>query len=342
LAEIDEAEALATVNQVRNLSSFISVLGGAVAIVLGLATALWLTRPIIALTHTATTIASGDYSQRAAVTRDNEIGQLATTFNRMTERLVQTIAELNQRIEEIRQAKEAARAKDVFLATMSHELRTPLNAIIGFLGIMMMAGGLEGDNLYMVERARANAERLLKLINDILEISRIEAGRLELAKTDVNVRDLVEGLSSQMDVLAEQKGVQFAVHIDADVPITVRADPDALTKIVTNLLGNAFKFTDKGSVAMQISRTDTSLQIQVKDTGIGIPLHMQEAIFESFRQVDDSIARAHGGSGLGLSIVRQLCMAMNGSVRVSSAPGQGSTFTVTLPLHTTEELEKVS
>jgi signal transduction histidine kinase len=140
-----------------------------------------------------------------------------------------------------------------------------------------------------------------------------------------------------MYVLAEAKHLKFNVHIASDVPEAIHADGDALTKIITNLLGNAFKFTEKGEVTLSLAWRDRQLEIKAADTGIGIPLHMQELIFESFYQVDSSSSRAHGGTGLGLSIVRQLCAAMNGTVQVQSVVGQGSTFTVLLPLEAETE-----
>jgi two-component system, sensor histidine kinase len=229
-------------------------------------------------------------------------------------------------------ARETNRFKDQFLAIMSHELRTPLNAIIGFLGLMGMSKGLDERNTHLVQRARANAERLLRLINDILDLSKIESGRLELIPTAVSIRELVERWQSQMDVLAKQKGVNFVATIDPSLPDRLSVDEDAITKITTNLMSNAFKFTEKGEVSLKMSSKDKQWIIEVHDTGIGIPAHMHETIFEAFRQVDGSSQRAYGGTGLGLSIVSRLCKAMNGVVRVSSVVGEGSTFTVTLPL----------
>ncbi len=339
VAEIDEVEALSPINASRTFSIIVATIAGILGVALGLGVTFWLTRPLRDLTRTAAAITTGDYTQRAAVTRQNEIGQLAAAFNKMTANLVQTIDELNQRIEEIRQAKEAARAKEVFLATMSHELRTPLNAMIGFLGIMGMSGKLDARNTHMVQRTRANAERLLALINDILEISRLEAGRQQLVSEPIHIRDLVEKLQSQMDVLAETKGLKFAVEVGEEVPDTIYTDQDALTKMITNLLGNAFKFTDQGSVTLKVSSAADTFKIAVSDTGVGIPVHLHQVIFESFRQVDGSSTRAHGGSGLGLSIVHQLCKAMNGAVTLTSQPGQGSTFTVSLPLVTAQAVE---
>jgi len=233
--------------------------------------------------------------------------------------------------EQQRQVIEANRLKSEFLAVISHELRTPLNAIIGFLGIMLMSGELSERNSHLAQRARANSERLLNLITDILDISRIEAGRLQLYPVHVPLRDLIEKLSDQMSVLAEEKNITFSVHVEADVPETIYADEDALTKIITNLLSNGFKFTEQGGVGLYVAYAAEQVTIRVKDTGIGIPAHMQAVIFDSFRQVDGSITRKYGGSGLGLSIVYHICNAMGGTIRVESMVDRGSEFIVTLP-----------
>ena len=230
------------------------------------------------------------------------------------------------------EAREASRLKDEFLAIMSHELRTPLNAIIGFQGILLMTANLEERAAHMLRRAEANAERLLELINDILDISRIESGRIQLAPDDISVKFIVEKWQSQMSILAEEKGIKFSVHIDPSMPAMIHADEDAITKIVTNLLSNAFKFTEQGEVTLGLKRSNGSCIIEVKDTGIGIPAHMHQIIFERFRQVDGSSKRKYGGSGLGLAIVHHLCMVMDGTVTVESLPGEGSTFTAVLPM----------
>jgi signal transduction histidine kinase len=229
-------------------------------------------------------------------------------------------------------ARETNRFKDQFLAVMSHELRTPLNAIIGFLGILGMSKDLSERNRHMIQRARANADRLLALINDILDLSKIESGRLELIPTAVSPRELTERWQAQMEVLAKEKGLNFSVQVDQSLPDHLSADEDAVTKIATNLLGNAFKFTEKGEVSLKMSNQSGKWIIEVQDSGIGIPAHMHATIFEAFRQVDGSARRAHGGTGLGLSIVERLCKAMDGTIRVSSTVGEGSTFTVVLPL----------
>ena len=225
-----------------------------------------------------------------------------------------------------REAREASRMKDEFLAVMSHELRTPLNAMIGFQGILLMTGKLDDKAQHMVRRAQANAHRLLTLINDILDVSRIESGRMQFSRSDLSVIGLVERLQSQMGVLADEKHLTFDVHIDPALPKTLWIDEDAITKIITNLLGNAFKFTEKGGVTLDITQ---------KFQNVVIAMH--NAIFERFRQVDGSSKRTHGGSGLGLAIVQKLCVALNGRVNVQSIVGEGSTFTVILPLESAAE-----
>lgn len=229
-------------------------------------------------------------------------------------------------------AEAASQAKSTFLANMSHELRTPLNAIIGFIGIMLMSNRLSEKDLYRAERIRANGERLLALIDEILDLSRIESGRLHLVAQDINVREALSDLEGHVRVLADEKSLSFSTAVADDVPLVIRMDPDALSKIMTNLLSNAVKFTEQGSVQASIRREGENLVIAVTDTGIGIPTHMQEVIFERFRQVDDSSTRAHGGTGLGLAIVHHLTQTMNGKITVDSAVGVGSTFTVSLPV----------
>jgi signal transduction histidine kinase len=261
----------------------------------------------------------------------------------MTGRLSDLVQNLKQRAVELQaaneKAEESSRLKSEFLATMSHELRTPLNAIIGFLGIIQSKNVLDEKNAHRLQRARANAERLLHLINDILDISRIEAGRLQLIYTPVNLHDLVSKINSQTSVLAEEKNIQFLANVDQALPEQIITDEDALSKIMTNLVGNAFKFTEKGEVQLSLKHAGENLLIEVRDTGVGIPYHMQEVIFQRFRQVDGSSTRLHGGTGLGLAIVSQLCQEMGGKVWVESTPDVGSTFKVSLPLQTATETQ---
>lgn len=293
--------------------------------------------PIELLAEATQSISSGNYEQKIAYKSNDEIGQLATSFNQMSDAIKRRNIQLNEALEE---AHEANRLKDEFLATMSHELRTPLNAIIGFLGIVQMTADLGEKNTHRLERASVNSERLLALINNILDISRIEAGRMKITKTSVNIRTLIADLQSQLEILIEDKGIKFNLEVDKNLPDEIITDEDAITKIITNLSGNAMKFTEQGEVRINIKADNARDKwvIEVSDTGIGIPIHMQEAIFDRFRQVDGSSTREYGGSGLGLAIVSGLCREMNGTVTVDSEIGQGSTFRITLPLEVTEKV----
>ena len=219
---------------------------------------------------------------------------------------------------------------------MSHELRTPLNAIEGFTSIMLSGMGIELSPKAedMVKRVSANSKRLLHLINDFLDLSRIESGRLELVKSPISPSTMARRWQSEVGVLAEEKGIDFALNVDPQLPQTILGDEDALSKIAINLLGNAFKFTQQGQVALDLQRVNGDWTITVSDTGIGIPTHAREYIFEEFRQVDGSSKRLYGGTGLGLSLVQKLTRAMGGNVTLESEVGKGSTFTITLPLET--------
>jgi signal transduction histidine kinase len=312
-----------------------------VASAVGVVLANQITRPVENLSGFAKQLARGDYSQQATVGSADEIGQLAQTFNALASAIQKRESELREQANELRiasaEAREANRLKDEFLAVMSHELRTPLNAIIGFTGILTMSKSLDASVIHKLRRIRANGERLLALINDILDISRIESGRMVVVNAPFPIRQLVEKLDSQMNVLAEEKSLAFNVQVDDSVPPILDGDQDAITKIITNLLSNAFKFTEKGEVSLKVGWQDNQLVIEAKDTGIGIPAHMYELIFETFRQADSSTTRKYGGSGLGLSIVRHLCNTFNGTVQVSSVVGEGSLFTVKLPMQISAE-----
>lgn len=332
---LDDAEA--RYKRIEQIGSALTVGGVILASLLGSLAMFGMYRsikvPLEALLEGTRAIASGQYRRRVPVTSQHELGELAISFNHMTDAIEEHQRHLDAALRTVR---ESSRLKDEFLAMMSHELRTPLNAIIGFQGILMMSKQLDERDLYRVERTRANAERLLELINAILDISRIESGRLQLTPSAVNIREMFETLRGQMAVLADQKRLRLELMIDNTMPPTLWIDEDALLKIATNLVGNALKFTAHGRVTISVRADNEAKEwaLAVSDTGVGIPAHMQEIIFERFRQVDGSSKREYGGTGLGLAIVQQLCKTMDGTVRVSSEPNVGSVFTVTLPLET--------
>jgi signal transduction histidine kinase len=253
--------------------------------------------------------------------------RLARTTGELTER--------NTRLEEQHSALErAARLKNEFLATMSHELRTPINAILGYNSLLR--DGLFGQPTERqrdaLDRMRTAAEHLLSLINDVLDLSRVEAGKIALNPTDIEWVPFLEALSEPLRPLAARKSLAYAVIIPPGLP-GIRADPVRLRQVLLNLLTNAVKFTDRGWIELRVapSHGGNRVQIDVTDTGIGIEEADLEVIFEEFTQVDQSSTREHGGAGLGLAISRRLIRAMGGALTVTSVPGRGSTFRVELP-----------
>jgi signal transduction histidine kinase len=212
---------------------------------------------------------------------------------------------------------------------MSHELRTPLNAILGYAQILRVAELSNRQNV-AARTIQQSGEHLLALINDILDLSRIEAGKLELIPHPVELRGIVRGVADMIEVRAQEKGLAFRWWIAPDVPHCVIADDKALRQVLLNLLGNAVKFTPQGQVELGVARIsqkgdDVALRFDVRDTGPGIASDKQALIFEPFEQADDA-ARAAGGTGLGLGISRRIVELMHGQLRVESLPGQGSLF----------------
>ncbi len=248
---------------------------------------------------------------------------------------------VRQRTAELVVAKEAAESADhlksAFLATMSHELRTPLNSILGFTGVILqgLAGPLNAEQAKQLGMVQNSARHLLALINDVLDISKIEAGRLEIACEWFSLPQIVRKAVATVLPLAEAKGVRVSTAIEPDVD-RIYTDRRRTEQIVLNLLSNAVKFTDRGEIAVSCRRDRDRLEIAVADTGIGIDAPHLEDIFKPFRQADSSLARKHEGTGLGLSISKRLVERLHGSISVKSAPGEGSTFTVVLPV----ELER--
>jgi signal transduction histidine kinase len=235
------------------------------------------------------------------------------------------------------EAQKANKSKSDFLANMSHELRTPLNGMLGFSELLLdgLYGPLPEKAIEVLNRIQKDGKHLLGLINDVLDISKIEAGQLTLSLSDYSLANVIEAVIASTESLARTKGIEVKAAIAASLPIGY-GDERRLMQVLLNLVGNAIKFTDVGFVEIRAAAVDDHFRIAVQDTGPGIPIADQARIFEDFQQVDNSSTREKGGTGLGLAISRRLIEAHGGQITLDSRPGAGATFVIILPQRVSE------
>ena len=344
----------AALDEYRLLVPWILAIGLVVAMVTAGVARAEISAPILAIANSAQRIAqTHGFEERLAVPSTDELGVLAASLNSMLEEIAQRDAEraedrrkLEQQVAErsrvnaellfaIDKAEEASRLKGQFLANMSHELRTPMNGILGFTQLTLSTN-LTIDQRDYLDTVERSAEALMQLLNDILDVSKIEAGKMELDREPFSMRECAEGSTRTMFAAAQQKGLELTCEVDPQIPDTLVGDENRIRQVLLNLVGNAIKFTETGSVRVTVGMApapDCSLvaHFSVRDTGPGIPEDKRQIIFEPFRQADGSTTRRYGGTGLGLAISTGLVDIMGGRIWVESEVGRGSVFHFTAP-----------
>jgi signal transduction histidine kinase len=309
---------------------------GAATMVLALGL-LWLamsrlvTRPVAALVEAMNGIDPKRpvlAAERSAVRHDPDLVAIDDAVRRLMDRIGEHESEL---VSARDAALQANRLKTEFLAVMSHELRTPLNAVLG-MAQLLETTPLDARQRGYVGHVRQGGNTLLAVVNDVLDLASIEAGRLQLRPQTVALAPLLQSVVALHEALAKGKGLAMTLDVDPALPPTLSADPQRLHQILGNLLSNAVKFTERGAVALRAEPMADGIRLIVRDTGPGIPADFQPHLFEAFRQSNSGLSRTHTGTGLGLAIVRRLARAMGGEVQAQSVISQGATFTVELPL----------
>jgi two-component system sensor histidine kinase BarA len=320
------------------------MLAGTVAIIVfSLITTRLILKPVGVLQETAEKVSKGDLNIRSDINTGDEFQQLSETFNKM-------LSNLNQNAEQLRSINksldlkvgqlaesnvalyESNRLKSEFLANVSHELRTPLNSILGFAELLKDTTSADVKTSRYVQNIMQSGKNLLDLINDLLDLAKIEAGRMEVRSEPLSLNDLFEGLTSILKPVTEAKSLSLKSSVAADVPI-MNTDPPKLQQVLYNFLANAIKFSPTGGLIELRAELgpDGQINISVSDQGPGIEPDKQSLIFEKFRQIDGSVTRQHSGTGLGLAISKELTQLLEGSIGVRSNPGEGATFWIVLP-----------
>ncbi|WP_053084507.1 hybrid sensor histidine kinase/response regulator [Catenovulum maritimum] len=342
ISEVNEDIALAPAKNLAYLGILLLFITSLLVVIVAIYRAKNITQPLSKLAKASMRVASGETNQQVEIIENNEIGKLAYAFNHM-------LTVRKQHEEELVLAKDkaeiAAQAKGDFLATMSHEIRTPMNGILGMLSLLLH-DNLNEKQKHYAKLAKASGESLLTIINDILDFSKVDAGKLELENLDFNLRREIGDFSELMSFKAQEQGLELILDLTHIEQSMVKGDPGRLKQILTNLVGNALKFTEKGEIVIRastkaINDSELSFHCSIQDTGIGINPDKTSSLFDSFTQVDASTTRKYGGTGLGLAIVKKLCLLMNGDISVTSQKGQGTCFTFHLKLGVSEQSEYV-
>jgi signal transduction histidine kinase len=299
-------------------------------------------KPVKHLKEVSDAIAAGEVNVRSEIQTGDEFEDLSYAFNRMLRNLMskedqlkRANTDLDRKLDELARANmalyESNRLKSDFLATMSHELRTPLNSILGFSDLLLAHPQVSDKLRRWAGNIQTSGKQLLSLINDLLDLAKIEAGKMDVRPESVDVVEAVENLLAMFRPLAEKKNIDLRSSYDPDMP-PVQQDPSKLRQILSNLLSNAIKFTPEGGrVSLRAEPSGSDFVLVVSDTGVGIAPEDQEAVFDKFRQAANPLTREHEGTGLGLSIVRELAKLLGGDITLKSELGRGSTFTVRLP-----------
>ncbi|MGK5090492.1 ATP-binding protein [Deltaproteobacteria bacterium TL4] len=289
--------------------------------------------PILQIAQSAQKIGKGDFTHKVPYQSQDEIGILSKAFNKMVDNLYSANRELKYAKEK---AEFANQSKTYFLANVSHEIRTPLNAISGFSQIIMnhtQSMALPPDMLQYLKNIHISTQNLSELINNVLDLSKIEAGKMSLHYEDLNLKIMIQSLFQIHKAQAAQKGITLNYKLEPQVPTIIHSDRTKINQFLINLLNNAIKFTPTGKEIQFNTLLENNLLVfQIIDKGIGIPENRLEAIFEAFEQADNTITRKYGGTGLGLAITKQIIALLGGTIHVESLQGQGSTFTVKIPL----------